>query len=818
MTRSSIHPSDLPDHLAERIAIRKDGPLDTGKPYVLCWLHHAIRDHENPALDVALFVGNEIERPVLVYQGLGGNHAYNADRHHVFIMEGARDLQQGLARRGIAYRFHLPEIPEQPGPLRKLAHDAAIVITETFPAPPFPRWTAALAKQIAKPLWTVDCSCIVPMANVGRLFERAFQFRKHTQQAFDVRLTRPWQDQAPQVDPFAGVLPFEGLDLQAADLEGLSARCRIDHGIGPVPHTRGGSQAGYARWEAFKRDGLRAYARLRNDAAVMPPRGVSRLSPYLHYGMVSPLRIAREAAADGSAGAEKFLDELLIWRELAHNFCFHTPDPENLSSLPDWARETLARHGDDPRPVLYPPEQLERARTGEPLWDAAQRSLLHHGELHNNLRMTWGKALLAWTPSPTEALQSLIDLNHRFALDGCDPNSYGGILWCLGLFDRPFHPEQPVSGALRTRPLAGHARRLDLARYRRKVDPPASGTALKIAVIGAGLAGLRAAGILVDHGHRVTVYENEDAPGGRLAGFEWAGTAVDAGAQYFTARDPRFRRHVKAWMASGHVVPWDAPLAAVDAPGAFRPLQSDLVRYVAVPDMRQLAVHLARDLDVRYGATVEKLAPDSGGWRPELTDSGMQERYDAVILAVPPRQAEALLPPQSKLTSRVAEVRMQSCWALMAVFASPLDLPWDGIFFNRGPLSWAARNASKPGRTGQAIWMLHAARDWPQDRANMANTDIQAQMLEEFFHFIDRPPVSPLHTESRYWTAAAAVEALDEGCLWHREESIGICGDWCAGSRIEGAFLSGSAVAGRLLAHAARLAVPREQSSDGFTA
>ncbi len=407
MTRNAFHPSDLPDHLTERISVLRDGPLDAGKPYVLCWIHHAIRDHENPALDVAVFLGNTIQRPVLVYQGLGGSHPYNADRHHVFIMEGARDVQQGLARRGIAYRFHLPEIPEEPGPLRKLAHDAAIVITETFPAPPFPHWTAALADRIAAPLWTVDCSCIVPMATVGRRFERAFQFRKHTRQAFDVRLTRPWQDQAPEVDPFTAALSFESLDLQAADLQALSARCRIDHGIGPVPHTRGGSRAGYARWEAFKRDGLRAYARLRNDAAVIPPRGVSRLSPYLHYGMVSPLRIAREAAADGSAGAEKFLDELLIWRELAHNFCFHTPDPENLASLPDWARETLARHGEDPRPVLYTAEQLERARTGEPLWDAAQRSLLRHGELHNNLRMTWGKALLAWTPSPAEALQRL---------------------------------------------------------------------------------------------------------------------------------------------------------------------------------------------------------------------------------------------------------------------------------------------------------------------------------------------------------------------------------------------------------------------------
>ena len=264
-------------------------------------------------------------------------------------------------------------------------------------------------------------------------------------------------------------------------------------------------------------------------------------------------------------------------------------------------------------------------------------------------------------------------------------------------------------------------------------------------------------------------------------------------------------------------MPWDAALAAVDTPGTFRALQSDLVRYVATPDMRQLAVHLVRDLDVRYGTPVEKLAPDGGEWRPVLAGSGAQERFDAVLLAVPPRQAEALLPTQSKLVSRVAEVRMQSCWALMAVFASPLDLPFDGIFFNRGTLSWAARNASKPGRSAREIWMLHAARDWPQDRVNMAITDIHAQLLEDFFRYIDRPPVSPLHTESHHWTTAAAVGALDEGSLWSKEEKIGICGDWCAGSRIEGAFLSGSAVAGRLLACAARIAFPSERSIDGTT-
>jgi len=156
---------------------------------------------------------------------------------------------------------------------------------------------------------------------------------------------------------------------------------------------------------------------------------------------------------------------MLIWRELAHNFCFYHRHPGAFDALPAWAAKTLTDHRQDLRQSVYTWEQMARATTGDPLWDAAQKSLLIHGELHNNLRMTWGKAILQWTRSPEEALQTLIDLNHRYALDGSDPNSYGGILWCLGLFDRPFQPEKPVIGTLRPRSTRSHAARLDLRKY-----------------------------------------------------------------------------------------------------------------------------------------------------------------------------------------------------------------------------------------------------------------------------------------------------------------------------------------------------------------
>ena len=148
----------------------------------------------------------------------------------------------------------------------------------------------------------------------------------------------------------ADIIPFETLDLQHADIAELISTCDIDHAIGPVPHTVGGSVAGYQRWQAFQCNGLGKYARLRNDALL---DGVSRMSPYLHYGMVSPMRIAREAASFQNPGAQKFLDELLIWRELSYAFCFYRPDHERLSALPDWAVATLAEHERDPRPALF---------------------------------------------------------------------------------------------------------------------------------------------------------------------------------------------------------------------------------------------------------------------------------------------------------------------------------------------------------------------------------------------------------------------------------------------------------------------------------
>lgn len=796
----------LPPLLRERVRPMIARPVAAEGELVLVWLHHAVRGHENPAVDVGIEMAHRLDRPLLIYQGLAGPHPFNADRHHAFILEGARDAHAELNERGIQTAFYLPSDPSLPSPLPLLAARAALVITEDFPAPPFPRWMRRLGDRALGPLWAVDCCCLVPMQRQPRRFERAFELRRHNAEAYRERVPRVWRNLEPAPEPYLGPIPFEPFDLQSADLNAAIADCQIDHSLPPVAHTRGGSERGYRRWEAFRRAGLQRYHQRRNDAAEAWSLGVSRLSPYLHHGHVSPFRIAREAWELGGEGAEKFLDELLVWRELAHNLCFFADDLECLSVLPEWAQSTLAAHAADPRAQLIDLDRLGRGRSGDRLWDLAQTSLLVHGELHNNLRMTWAKAIPSWRPTPEAALKTLIELNHRYALDGSDPNSYGGLLWTLGLFDRPFEPEQAVTGRLRTRPTAAHARRLDLTRYARKVSRPATSEPLRIAIIGAGLSGLSAARTLADQRHRVTVFEKSRGCGGRAATrrLQLVGTdsvGLDHGAQYFTARDPRFLRRVEAWSEAGLVVPWAGRLGAFDG-HCFAPVGGAQTRWVAVPGMSALGRALAEGLDLRPRTRIVPPRRIGKEWLIS-DDQGVQlGRFDRVIISAPAPQAAELLADAPPVAAQAACVDYAPCWALMLVLDGQTGLPFDGVFVNQGPLRWAARDSAKPGRRSlpnRECWVLHATADWSRAHLEADPSVVAEALLEAFSGLIDGPLPELLVSRTHRWRYALLDEPLEDGCLWDARLGIGACGDWCHGARIEGAWLSGEALAGRLL-------------------
>ena len=274
------------------------------------------------------------------------------------------------------------------------------------------------------------------------------------------------------------------------DLTGLH-RFGIDHSVVVSPIS-GGSQAAQARLTEFIEKRLALYGQSRNE----PERDVtSGLSPYLHFGHVSahdifervcktenwtPNRVSNMTTGSSRGwwnmgeAVESFLDELITWREVGYNMCALRSDFDQYESLPEWARKTLDEHAGDPRPHLYDLQQLESAGTHDPLWNAAQWQLVTTGRMHNYLRMLWGKKILEWSPTPRAALQVMLELNNKYALDGRNPNSYSGIFWVLGRYDRAWGPERPVFGKIRFMSSENTARKLKVKRYIERFTPDQS--------------------------------------------------------------------------------------------------------------------------------------------------------------------------------------------------------------------------------------------------------------------------------------------------------------------------------------------------------
>jgi deoxyribodipyrimidine photo-lyase len=329
------------------------------------------------------------------------------------------------------------------------------------------------------------------MAASDRVFPSAHTFRRLLQELLPGHL-----DNGPTPAPLDGVwlapvpaLPREVAEKwPTADVAKLAADRRrlaafpIDHRISPVAQ-RGGFKAARKALAHFLDTKLTGYEEGRNHP---DNDATSGLSPYLHWGHISVHEVlaalarrlgwSPEAVAvrhDGMRGtwwgmtpaAEAYLDELVTWRELAFNFAAKREDVERYESLPGWARRTLESHANDPRPHLYSREQLAAARTHDEVWNAAERQLLIEGRIHGYLRMLWGKKILEWSASPQEAVTTMIHLNDALALDGRGPNSYAGVMWCLGRYDRPWAPERPIFGTVRYMSSQATARKLHLKGY-----------------------------------------------------------------------------------------------------------------------------------------------------------------------------------------------------------------------------------------------------------------------------------------------------------------------------------------------------------------
>ncbi|HTK56893.1 MAG TPA: hypothetical protein VL295_08710 [Gemmatimonadales bacterium] len=433
-----------------RIHAPGQGRPRPGGEFVLYWMQGiAMRVEGNFAFNFAAQQADLLGVPLLVYQGLRSDYPWASDRIHTYILESVAELQREFGARGVQYAFHLAlrrwgagAVENKPrSPLVQLAERAAVVVTEFSPTFIHPRQTKRLREKVATPVIAVDTAGIVPLAAITKAHPTARGFRTDIQRHFPEHF-RPVGTAVPKIHRKID-LPFEPTVVR--DIPALVAGCDIDHSVPPSPTIRGGTSAARARLAHFLKHGLHRYSNDRGDPNV---DATSRLSAHLHFGTIGIHEVLFAAKEAGTADEyAKFEDEAVTWRELAWNYCYHEPKHRTVAGIPAWAVKELSDHEADAR-HLYTDEQIEQGLTGDELWNAAQRSLVRDGELHNYVRMLWGKCVLPWTRNAVEALRVLEHLNHKYALDGRDPGSYGGIFWIFGKFDRPFY-RRPVFGTVR---------------------------------------------------------------------------------------------------------------------------------------------------------------------------------------------------------------------------------------------------------------------------------------------------------------------------------------------------------------------------------
>ncbi|TWT94047.1 deoxyribodipyrimidine photolyase [Botrimarina colliarenosi] len=470
------------------------GDASDSGAYVLYWMTAFRRPRWNFSLERAVDWARALDKPLVVFEAFRVDYHWACDRFHAFVVAGMRDNRDAFA--GIDSVAYYPYLEPSPGSasglLAALAERACVVVGDDFPSFFLPAQARAARRAIPCRYELVDSNGLYPMRATDKVFSRAFDFRRQLHKDLAPHLSelpKPAPLQGTRLPSAAGVIDSvqaKWRPVGDADLEEpvqLIASLPIDHNVKPVEREPGGYLAAGEALDRFLGKRLEGYGELRNqpeeDAA-------SELSAYLHWGHLSahetfaavaeheewnPSRLAKKptGAREGwwgmSQTAEAFLDELITWREVGFNMTSKRSDYDRFESLPEWAQDTLDEHAADERERVYTLEEFEQARTHNELWNAAQRQLVREGRIHNYLRMLWGKKILHWSESPREALRIMIELNNKYALDGRNPNSYSGIFWVLGRYDRAWGPERPIFGKIRYMTCDNTARKVRVKDY-----------------------------------------------------------------------------------------------------------------------------------------------------------------------------------------------------------------------------------------------------------------------------------------------------------------------------------------------------------------
>jgi deoxyribodipyrimidine photo-lyase len=427
-----------------RIKVLKDAPEVTNGRYVLYWMGLSQRAAFNPALEHAIDEANRCKLPVVVCYGIAEGYPEVNARHWTFLLEGLAEIGPALAKRGIGWVAR-----REGGPVETAltyAAEAALVVIDRNYLKPIRKFYDDFVARAPCRVVQVEGDVVVPV-------ETASSKHDYAARTLRPKIYRLWEDYLQPLTPRRIHHRAEGLALEStldlSDIPRVVSGLRCDQSVGPVKRFKGGQAEAERRLDHYLAGPFAHYATIRGR----PEAGAaSHMSPYLHYGQISPVALAlavRDAEAGDAEDRAAYLEELVVRRELAMNHVFYQLGYDDFAALPDWCRKTLQEHRGDRHPHLYTREQFEAGETHDRYWNAAMQEMRETGYMHNHMRMYWGKKIVQWSPSPEEAWDIALRLNNKYFIDGRDANSFTNVGWLFGLHDRPWGT-QPVFGTVRS--------------------------------------------------------------------------------------------------------------------------------------------------------------------------------------------------------------------------------------------------------------------------------------------------------------------------------------------------------------------------------
>ncbi|CAN5304136.1 deoxyribodipyrimidine photo-lyase [soil metagenome] len=445
----------------ERVQNLNDADLGEGD-YVLYWMQSSQRAEQNHALEYAVQRANDLEQRLLVLFGLTEDYPEANLRHYAFMLEGLKDAQEALRKRGILMVVRKGSPDEV---ALDVGEGASLIVTDRGYMRPQKRWREQVAREAGCLVTQVESDVVVPVELAsGKQEHAARTLRPKIGEYLEDFLAelKPTKPEKQSLDMWS-----DGLDL--SDIEKVLDGMDLYLSVSALSHLyKGGTSEAKKMFRRFLKGSLGDYVEHRNQPQT---DDVSHMSKYLHFGHVSPIWLALTArrAKTKQDNIESFVEELVVRRELSMNFVLYTPDYDSYSNLPDWAKKTLEEHRDDEREYTYTRKQLENAETHDEYWNAAMKEMVHTGYMHNYMRMYWGKKILEWSNTPEHAYRTTLYLNNKYFLDGRDPNSFANVAWVFGQHDRGW-PEREVYGKVRYMSASGLERKTKPDQYVEKVE------------------------------------------------------------------------------------------------------------------------------------------------------------------------------------------------------------------------------------------------------------------------------------------------------------------------------------------------------------